>query len=156
MIATDIAERRAIAPFERVIGDRTRWLAIAVTAIGAGLVSVRTAQAELGFSYLAESAAGEVVGLAAGWGLVAVGLETLRRGRHAHLGLLLAIAGVAWFLADWSDPASGSPLVFTQTNTPSGDRTRVTSPGNKNELISTTAAAEPSRIGRLAPSAWTR
>jgi len=40
-------------------------------------------------------------------------LETLRRRRHVHLGLLLALAGVTWFVADWSDPASGSSLVFT-------------------------------------------
>jgi signal transduction histidine kinase len=90
-----------------------RWLAIAVAALSVGLVSLRIAQGTLGFSYLSESPAAAVVGLAAGWGLVAVGLETLRRRRHVHLGLLLAFAGVAWFVADWSDPTSESALVFT-------------------------------------------
>jgi len=50
--------------------------------------------------------------LGAGWGLVVVGLETVRRGRRRRFGLLLAAAGIAWFLPEWSNPAIGVPVAF--------------------------------------------
>ena len=42
-----------------------------------------------------------------------MGLETVRRGRRPWFGYLLAAAGVAWFLPEWSDPAIGSAVLFT-------------------------------------------
>ena len=92
-----------------------RWsgLTIGVVALLVGIVSIRVAQAAPGFSYLTDSAFEGVVGLAAGWGLVAVGLETRRRGRRRRLGTLLAIAGIAWLLPDWGDPAIGSSVGFS-------------------------------------------
>jgi signal transduction histidine kinase len=94
-------------------GGRATRLAIAIVAIGVGLVSIRASQESSGLSYLTESPINAVIGLAAGWGLVAVGLETVRRGRRSQLGYLLAVAGIGWFLPEWSDPAIGVPVAFT-------------------------------------------
>jgi len=77
------------------------------------VVSIRVAQAAPGFSYLTDSTFDGVVGLAASWGLVAVGLETRRRARRRRLGTLLSIAGIAWLLPDWADPAIGSAVGFS-------------------------------------------
>ncbi|HEY7971154.1 MAG TPA: histidine kinase dimerization/phosphoacceptor domain-containing protein [Candidatus Limnocylindrales bacterium] len=92
-----------------------RWsdLTIGVIALLVGIVSIRVAQAAPGFSYLTDSALAGLVGLAAGLGLVAVGLETRRRGRRTGLGTLLAIAGIVWLLPDWGDPAIGSSVGFS-------------------------------------------
>src|SRR5439155_16185923 len=86
---------------------------IALAAIGVALVSLRTADASSALSYLSESPAAAAIGLIGGWGLVAVGLETVRRGRRPWFGYLLAAAGVAWFLPEWSEPAIGSAILFT-------------------------------------------
>ena len=94
---------------------RGRWfgVAAALVALFVGVVSVRVAQSAPGLSYLTDSTFGEVIGLGAGWGLVAVGLETRRRGRRRWFGMLLAIAGIAWLLPEWSDPGIGSSVGFT-------------------------------------------
>jgi signal transduction histidine kinase len=113
MIATGTGRRRAAVPPVRLLSGSIGRTAIGLLAVGVGIVSLRTAQASLGFSYLTESAASEAIGLAAGWGLVAVGLETWRRGRRPWFGRLLTAAGIAWFLQEWSDPAVGAPLAFT-------------------------------------------
>src|SRR5690606_16829376 len=49
-----------------------------------------------------------------------------------------------------------SPLLFTQTSTPSGASTRSTSAGKRKQLTSTTADAVPGASGSSAPSASTR
>jgi signal transduction histidine kinase len=113
MIVTDTLRPRPVPGAGRVLNGRTVRLAIVLGAVAVGLVSLRTSEASLGLSYLTESAITAVVGLTAGWGLVAVGLETARRGRRPRLGYLLAAAGIAWFLPEWSDPAIGVPIEFT-------------------------------------------
>jgi len=113
MIAPDTASRPRVAEAGRILRRRTGQLAIAVAALAAGLVSLQTSRESLGLSYLTESPISALIGLAAGWGLVAAGLETVRRGRHSKLGYLLAAAGIAWFLPEWGDPAIGNPAGFT-------------------------------------------
>jgi signal transduction histidine kinase len=113
MIATETVRHRPITGPRRVLNGRTGRLAIGLGAVAFGFVSLRTSYASLGLSYLTESSISTVVGLTGGWGLVAVGLETVRRGRRARLGYLLAVAGIAWFLPEWSDPAIGVPVEFT-------------------------------------------
>jgi signal transduction histidine kinase len=113
MTATATAGRRRVADARRILSGRTGRVAIGLVATAVGLVSLRTSQASLGLSYLTDSTISAVVGLTAGWGLVAVGLETVRRGRRPRLGYLLAAGGVAWFLPEWSDPAIGVPIAFT-------------------------------------------
>jgi len=92
---------------------RSLAVAVALVALSVGVVSLRVAQAAPGLSYLTDSPVDGVLGLAAGWSLVGVGLETRRRGRRRWFGTLLAVAGIAWFLPEWADPAIGSSLGFT-------------------------------------------
>ena len=112
MIVTGTARGRLVAGSGRLATGVGARLAIGLAAIAVGLIALRTSQAA-GFSYLTESAISEIVSLAAGWALVAVGLETLRRSRRSRVGYLLAAAGIAWFLPEWSDPAIGQPIAFT-------------------------------------------
>jgi signal transduction histidine kinase len=113
MIATDALQGPAGANARRLFLGRAGGFAIALAAIGVALVSLRTADASSALSYLSESPTAAAIGLIGGWGLVAVGLETVRRGRRPWFGYLLAAAGVAWFLPEWSDPAIGSAVLFT-------------------------------------------
>jgi signal transduction histidine kinase len=113
VIATDAFRHRLQASSGRLASGGIARLALGLVAIAVGLVSIRTSQAAVDFSYLTESPISAVVGLAASWGLVAVGLETVRRGRRPQVGYLLAAAGIAWFLPEWSDPAIGEPVEFT-------------------------------------------
>ena len=95
------------------MNGRTGRAAILLGALFIGGVSLETSQASLGLSYLTESTFATVVGMTAGWGLVAVGLETVRRGHRRRFGYLLAAGGTAWFLPEWADPAIGLPVAFT-------------------------------------------
>jgi signal transduction histidine kinase len=113
VIATDALQGRAGADARRILLGRTGGFAIALAAISVALVSLRTAGASNALSYLSESPTAAAIGLAGGWGLVAVGLETVRRARRPWFGYLLAAAGIAWFLPEWSDPAIGSAVPFT-------------------------------------------
>jgi signal transduction histidine kinase len=51
--------------------------------------------------------------LAAGWVLVAVGADQVRRGRRRRFGTLLALAGCTWMMGDWANPAIDVPIAFT-------------------------------------------
>ena len=82
-------------------------------AIGIGIVSVVTAWRLPGFSSASESVLATTLTLLAGFGLVGMGLEHVRRGRRRRFGLLLACAGIAWLLAEWANPAIESPIGFT-------------------------------------------
>jgi signal transduction histidine kinase len=113
MIATDALHGRAGADARRILLGRAGGFAVAVAAMGVALVSLRTAGTSGALSYLSESPTAAALGLAGGWGLVAVGIETVRRGHRPWFGYLLALAGVAWFLPEWSDPAIGSAILFT-------------------------------------------
>jgi signal transduction histidine kinase len=50
--------------------------------------------------------------LVAGLSLVAVGLAAWLRDRHDRVAVLSVVAGLAWFLVSWSNPASGSSPAF--------------------------------------------
>jgi signal transduction histidine kinase len=113
MIATDALQARAAAAARRTLFGRAGAFAIAFAAIGVAVVSLRTAGASSALSYLSESPTGAAIGSLGGCGLVAVGLDTVRRQRRPRFGYLLAAAGVAWFLPEWSDPAIGSAVLFT-------------------------------------------
>jgi signal transduction histidine kinase len=113
MIVTDTLSHGPVRLARLVLNGRTGLFTIGVGAVAVGLVSLRSADASPGLSYLTDSPVNAIVGLTAGWALVAVGLETVRRGRRPRLGYLLAAAGIAWFLPEWSDPAIGVPIEFT-------------------------------------------
>jgi signal transduction histidine kinase len=113
MLAADTLHRRAAARPRRALVGRAGRVAMGLAAVAAAIVSLRTSDASHGFSYLTGSATSAVIGLTAGWGLVAVGLETVRRWRRPRFGYLLAAAGIAWFLPEWADPAIDVSVGFT-------------------------------------------
>jgi signal transduction histidine kinase len=113
MIATDARHGRAAVDARYVFLGRAGGFAIALAALGVAVVSLGTAGASSALSYLSESPTAAAIGLLGGCGLVAVGLETVRRGRRPWFGYLLEAAGIAWFLPEWSDPAIGSAVLFT-------------------------------------------
>ena len=89
------------------------WLAVVLAAIAIGMLSVVTAWRAPGFSATSSSPLGTTLVLVAGWSLVAVGLDQVRRGRRRSFGTLLVIAGIDWLLWDWAGPVIGSSIPFT-------------------------------------------
>jgi signal transduction histidine kinase len=82
-------------------------------AVAVGLISVATAWRSPGLSAMSDSVFATAVALSAGYAMVAVGLEHVRRGRRRRFGVLLAAGGTLWLLADWANPAIGSSAGFT-------------------------------------------
>lgn len=88
-------------------------IAIAPLAAAAGLFSVATAQHDPIWAFAGGSTLGGVAELAAGWSLVGAGLLFWSRHPKNRFGPLLAVAGFAWFLPEWSNPGVGTALGFT-------------------------------------------
>ncbi len=89
-------------------------LGLVLAAAGAvGLISAVTAWRSPGLSAMSDSSVATAVVLLAGFGLVSVGLEHVRRGRRRQFGVLLASAGFPWLLAEWANPAIDSSVGFT-------------------------------------------
>ena len=80
---------------------------------GLGVVSLAIARDDPTFSFAGGSLSGAIALLGAGWVLIACGLVSWQRRPANALGLLLAAAGCAWFLAEWDNPGIGSAVVFT-------------------------------------------
>jgi signal transduction histidine kinase len=78
-----------------------------------GVVSLAFARDASAISFVGGSLAGAVALLGAGWLLISCGLVSWQRRPANALGLLLAAAGCAWFLAEWDNPGVGSAIVFT-------------------------------------------
>jgi signal transduction histidine kinase len=64
-------------------------------------------------SFAGESTLNGLLEVTAGWSLIFVGLVFSARRRRNAVGALLIAAGFAWFLPEWSNPGTGSALVFT-------------------------------------------
>ena len=97
--------------------DRTRAafaaiLMLAVVGAAAGLVSVWLGWSTPSFSRWATSMGALLAGLIAGWSLIVVGVARWMRS-HDGSGALLLAAGGAWALAEWVNPGSAPPAVFT-------------------------------------------
>jgi signal transduction histidine kinase len=86
--------------------------ALALAGIAVGLYSLKVARDDPGFAF-AGSAPSGVALLGAGWALIGVGVVSRRRQPESGFGLLLAAAGLAWFLVEWPNPGVGSALAFT-------------------------------------------
>jgi signal transduction histidine kinase len=87
--------------------------AISALGIAAGLFSLHVARSDPTFSFAGASVAAGVAFILTGWALMACGLA-FRLGRPgSRFGLLLAAAGLAWFVSEWGNPGGGSALVFT-------------------------------------------
>ena len=88
-------------------------IAIVPLAAAAGLFSVATAKHDPIWAFAGGSTLGGVAELAAGWSLVGAGLLFWSRHPKNRFGPLLAVAGFAWFLPEWSNPGVGTALGFT-------------------------------------------
>jgi len=86
---------------------------VLVVAGAVGVISVLTAWRTPGLSAMSDSTIATAVALGAGYALVGVGLEHVRRGRRRLFGMLMTSAGLLWLLAEWANPAIGSSTGFT-------------------------------------------
>jgi signal transduction histidine kinase len=85
-----------------------RTLAIAAAALLCGVGDVLLV---LGSEHFADPSVWAVFGPVVGWSFVGTGLYAWRRRPDSRFGLLMTLAGFAWFLGPL--PAADSPLVFT-------------------------------------------
>lgn len=99
----------------RTAGIRTRtavaWiLALAGLAYGAATSWLSLGPATV-INYSASSSIAVGAGLAAGLGLILVGVVVLARGRQGAIGPVTLLLGVAWLAADWVGWHRGLPFV---------------------------------------------
>jgi signal transduction histidine kinase len=87
--------------------------AVLIVGLTLGLLTLRLALLAPGWPSREESQLGVVLGLAAGWSLIAVGLMSRRREPANQKGALLVLAGLAWFVSQLANPAIGSAVLFT-------------------------------------------
>ena len=78
-----------------------------------GVASVAIAHHSPAFSFGGDSTAASAAELAAGWALTGAGLALWARRPSGGFGLVLAAAGLAWFLVEWNNAGIGSALLFT-------------------------------------------
>jgi signal transduction histidine kinase len=109
-----------VACHDSVVGGSRRtataWIgALALGAAGAGfgLLTLAEARSAPGGSFAGTTWVGAVAELAAGWALIAAGVAETWRRPASRAGLLLAGAGIGWFLVEWNNPGLGSPAAFT-------------------------------------------
>jgi signal transduction histidine kinase len=88
-------------------------LAVALLAVGFGLLTLGRAHHDPGASFAGASTLGGIAELGAGWSLAAAGLLFWDRHPRNRVGPLLVSAGFAWFLPEWSNPGVGTALGFT-------------------------------------------
>jgi signal transduction histidine kinase len=93
--------------------ERATRLGLTAAGLALGVVSLAIARAEPAYALGGSSLGAGVAGLLAGWSLLAAGLGARARRPTSHLGLLVAAAGLAWFLPMWNTPGAGVALVFT-------------------------------------------
>ena len=94
-------------------GVRLGLVPLAAVGVAFGIASLLEARSAPGWSFAGTSTLAAVTELAAGWSLIAVGVVEARRRRARRVGLLLAVAGIGWFLVEWNNPGVGSPAAFT-------------------------------------------
>ena len=109
-----------VACHDSVVGGSRRtataWIgALALGAVGAGfgLLTLAEARSAPGLSFAGTSWVGAVAELTAGWALIVAGVAETWRRPASRAGLLLAGAGIGWFLVEWNNPGLSSPTAFT-------------------------------------------
>jgi signal transduction histidine kinase len=109
-----------VACHDSVVGGSRRtatvWIgALALGAVGAGfgLLTLAEARSAPGLSFAGTSWVGAVAELTAGWALIVAGVAETWRRPASRAGLLLAGAGIGWFLVEWNNPGLSSPAAFT-------------------------------------------
>jgi signal transduction histidine kinase len=106
----DVGERGTIQRVRR----RLLIVGLVVSAAAAvGVVALAVARRNPGGSFAGGSTLGAIAELGAGWLVVATGLVFWLRRPGNRFAPLLVLAGLAWFLPEWSNPGADNPLVFT-------------------------------------------
>ena len=88
-------------------------VALVAAGLALALASVTLGRAHPGWWFAGESDAASALELLAGLALVGAGALAWRRRPTSRFGPLLFVAGLAWFVPEWNNPAIGSALLFT-------------------------------------------
>ena len=88
-------------------------VAVGAVALGVSAVSLYIVREDSGYTPAGVSAPREIAFLLAGWALIAAGVVSWWRDPASRFGMLLAGAGLAWFVAEWNSPENPSALAFT-------------------------------------------
>jgi signal transduction histidine kinase len=97
----------------RPSAPRVPVVALLLGGLAVGLLSFALARSEPGYALVDDSLARAVAELGAGCALIAVGIVSWMRRPESRFGILLALAGVGWLVAEWNNPGIGSSLGFT-------------------------------------------
>lgn len=96
-----------------MIARRVTVLALALTAIALGLLSVLAGRAHPGWWFAGESVEASALELLAGTSLIGAGAAAWWRRPASRFGPLLIAAGLAWFIPEWNSPDTGTSLSFS-------------------------------------------
>jgi hypothetical protein len=99
--------------WNRRSSGRFGLLVIALLAVAFGIMTLSRARHDPAESFAGTSTLGAIAELGAGWSLVGAGLLFCVRHPRNLFGALLAAAGFAWFLPEWSNPGAGTAFGFT-------------------------------------------
>jgi signal transduction histidine kinase len=87
-------------------------LALWLGAFGFGLLSLLIAQSHPGATFGGESWEAGAVELITGWSMIGAGLYVWWGRGEGRSGLLLAAAGMTWFVAEWDNPGIGTAFTL--------------------------------------------
>src|SRR3954454_20394862 len=92
---------------------RGKQLAVILAGVALGVASLGVAREDPAGSLAGDSIAASLALAVAGWALVITGAVEWGRRPSSRFGILLAAAGLAWFLAPLNNPGVGSGGAFT-------------------------------------------
>ena len=87
--------------------------ALVTIGLALAVASVAVGRAHPGWWFAGESEAALGLELLAGLALVGAGAAAWRRRPTSRFGPLLFLAGLAWFVPEWNNPAIGNSALFT-------------------------------------------
>ena len=94
------------------VADWSPW-AFVLTGLAVALTSFWLAWRGPAFSIAGTSPSAAVAELTAGWALIVTGIAARRRRPASPFGWIIAVAGLAWLLVEWPNPASAGSLTFS-------------------------------------------
>jgi signal transduction histidine kinase len=92
---------------------RAAPVALVTTGLALAVASVALGRGHPGWWFAGESDTASVLELLAGLALIGAGAAAWRRRPVSRFGPLLFLAGLAWFVPEWNNPAIGSAPLFT-------------------------------------------
>ena len=103
---------RSCDPRSGRVAGWSRW-AILLAGLAVAVTSIWLAWRGPAFSIAGTSPYAAVAELAAGWALIVSGIAARRRRPTSPFGWIIAVAGLAWFLVEWPNPASAGSVLFS-------------------------------------------